>query len=234
MSDNEETETAVDDLEYLEDHHKVKKLRRKMKKKMLKEKKKQKAMKNKLPQHIIPLPCSDKKFSEKWYDGRDLLDIPKSFRCTLSGPPNSGKSTCIKNIILRANPPFESILISHFSPDDTTEWDDVDGTIIDHIPSPHDIPMEGVKLLIIEDIDVSNLNKTDLGHLNRLYGYASSHKNLSICLTSQNPFDVPTCARRTTSLYIIYRQMDLNCLSQMASRSGLKQSDFLIIFDKFI
>ena len=158
MSDNDIEEK--DELEYLEKHPKVKRLRRKLKKKMLKEKKKQMAMKNKLPQHIIPLPCSDKVgWTEKWSKGRDWLNFPHSYRVTLSGPPSSGKSTTIKNIILRTHPPFESITVAHYSPDDTTEWNDIEAEIIDHIPSPHDIPMEGKKLLILEDLDVSSLFK---------------------------------------------------------------------------
>ena len=51
-----------------------------------------------LPKEIIPIPCSDKKFQEKWKPGRDLLNFPHSWRLILAGPPSSGKSTSIKKV----------------------------------------------------------------------------------------------------------------------------------------
>lgn len=43
-----------------------------------------------LPQKIIPFKNADKKWHEKWTEGRDLLDFPHPYRITLTGPPNSG------------------------------------------------------------------------------------------------------------------------------------------------
>ena len=88
--------------------------------------------------------------------------------------------------------------------------------------------------MILEDIDLSSLKKTDLGNLNRLYGYASSHKNLSIALTCQNAFDCPPCARRVSNIFVLFKSADLNALAMLASRTGLKSRDLLDIFKKYI
>jgi ribosome biogenesis GTPase A len=66
-----------------------------------------------LPNKIIPISCSEKKgWREKWYEGRNMLNLPHSFRLLCIGPPDSGKSTLIKNIIIRAKPDSENIIIS--------------------------------------------------------------------------------------------------------------------------
>ena len=196
---------------------------------------KKKKKKTKLPDMIIPITCSDKiGWTEKWTKNRNLLNLPHSFRGILAGPPSSGKTTTIKNIILRADPEFEEIIVVHYSSDDTTEWDDVNATVVSEIPDPHDIDSDTKKLLIIEDLDLKSLNKIDMGNLNRLYGYTSSHKNLSIVLTCQNVFDSPPCSRRVSNLFIIWRQPDLTALAQLAARTGLKSKDLLNVFKKHI
>lgn len=191
--------------------------------------------KGRLPNQIIPIPCSDKVgWTEKWNKGRNLLNLPHSWRGIFCGPPSSGKSTCIKNLILRARPPFEEVLVVHYSPDDTTEWDDINAQMCSEIPSPHDIDSDCKRLLILEDLDLSTLAKPELGKLNRLFGYCSSHKNLSIALTCQNAFDCPPCARRVSNLFVLWRQPDITAMSILASKTGLKSKDFLAIFENFI
>ena len=221
-------------MDVLEEHPKVKRLRRKMKKKLKLEKEKHKKMKNKLPDHIIALPCADKKFQEKWYKGRNWLNIPHSTRMILCGPPSSGKSTSIKNIILRSDPPFESIQVVHYSAHDSKEWDDVGAEMLSELPHSDDIPPEGKKLLILEDLDMANMCKEDKSKLNRLMGYCSSHKSLSIYINSQNPIDIAPPIRRMTNVFILYSQADLIALTLMASRTGMRKEDFLTIFEKFV
>ena len=79
----------------------------------------------KLPNKILPIKNKDKGFHEKWKEGRNKLNIPHPFRILALGPPGSGKSTIAKNILLRANPPFEKVFIIHCDPDYTQEYDDI-------------------------------------------------------------------------------------------------------------
>ena len=194
--------------------------------------KKKKAQK--LPETILPIKCKDKGFQERWYEGRSLLNIPHSFRAIFAGPPSCGKSNFTKNIIIRADPPFEQILITHFSSHDTNEWSDVDCEMLDHIPHSHEISTEGKKLLIIEDLDLKSLSKPELHNLDRLFGYCSSHKSLSIILTCQDPYNVPPCGRRTANVFVFFKQPDIIALATLAKRTGMKANDLLEIFCKYI
>ena len=67
----------------------------------------------KLPNKIIPITNADKKWHERWYPGRNMLNIPHPFRCCCLGPPNVGKTTIIKNLIIRQHPPFEEVYGIH-------------------------------------------------------------------------------------------------------------------------
>ena len=90
---------------------------------MSENKKKEKRVK--LPNKIITIPCADKDtWTEKWYPNRNLLNFPHSWRGFFCGPPSCGKTNLIKNIILRAQPPFEEVIVCHYSAEDTIEWDD--------------------------------------------------------------------------------------------------------------
>lgn len=186
----------------------------------------------KLPDDILPIECSDKSFSESWTPGRNVLDFPWSFRWVLVGNPNSGKSTIIKNHIIRANPPYEKVIVCHYDADGTTEFDDCgDVEYIDKLPNPKQINAEKVKtLLIIEDMNLSTLPKQDREYLNRLFGYASSHRGVSIAITSQNPLDIPVSARRMANIFTIWKIPDLVGLMLLAARTGYKKDDFIQFF----
>ena len=88
-------------------------------------KSKSKTKSKRLPNEILAISCSDKEgYTEKWNENRNLLNIPHPFRSCFTGPPSSGKSCSIKNIIIRAKPEFEEILVCHLDPEGSSEWDD--------------------------------------------------------------------------------------------------------------
>ncbi len=177
-----------------------------------------------LPNRIIPISNSEKKgWREKWYEGRNLLNLPHSFRLICIGPPDSGKSTLIKNIIIRAKPEFERILLYHFGTG--SEYDDVEAQHIDDL-NPLDYEDNDEKtLLIIEDCNFKNCPKEMKQDLNRLFGYTSSHCNLSIVLTAQNPYDISCDIRRTANTIALWRNADMNALNTLASRCGMRKKD---------
>jgi hypothetical protein len=130
-----------------------------------------KTKKKKLPKELIPIPNADKAFHEKWKSGRDLLNFPHPFRGVFMGPPNMGKSTTVKNLILRAKPPFEEVLCIHCDADFTQEYDDVGATMLGEIPAPSEFEGEVKTLVIIDDLDIKNLNKDQKSNLDRLFGF---------------------------------------------------------------
>ena len=51
---------------------------------------------------IVLIPNSDKKNHEQWEKGRDIGNIPCPSRICVMGKPNSGKTTVILNLLLKA------------------------------------------------------------------------------------------------------------------------------------
>lgn len=183
---------------------------------------------------LLPIPCSDKTgWTESWDAKRNLLNIPHPWRGVSTGPPSSGKSTSIKNIIVRAKPRFQEIIVVHLD-DNSTEWEDCNVKMVKEIPEPTSFSRKTKKLLIIEDLNLSEMNKKDKAKLNRLFGYSSSHCNLSIAITCQNAFDCPAFIRRMANLFVIFKQIDINALITLASRTGLKNKHMLYIMSRLL
>jgi hypothetical protein len=201
--------------------------------------KRKKKRKTRLPDEILVMPNKDKdRTKERWYAGRNPLDIVSEFRLIAVGPPNSGKSNCIKNIILRCEKdPFQKITVVHYGAEGagaSQEWDDMDADVVTEIPDPMSWDGEQKEMLVLEDLCYSNLSKEERAKLGRTFGYASSHNNLSVCLTAQDMFSIPVSARRQANVFVIYRSPDLTSLTSLGSRVGLKPKDFREIFSRYI
>jgi hypothetical protein len=190
----------------------------------------------KLPNKILALPNPDKEFHEKWFQNRNMLNIPHPFRCVALGPPNVGKTTVVKNLLLRARPQFEEVVIIHCDSGYTKEYDDVGDNIelLNEIPKPED--WEGLvkTLVVLDDLEFKGMNKEQKRNLDRLFGYVSTHKNISVILCSQDPFNVPPIVRRCSNLFILWKSNDLDSMANVARKTGLKSNDLKNIFDKLL
>jgi ribosome biogenesis GTPase A len=215
-----------------------------MSKKSIKNKLKKK-LNVKLPKKILPIPNKDKKgFFEKWTPRRDLMNIIHPFRVLIFGKPNAGKSTIIKNIVLRAKPQFEKIIIIHYDASNTKEYDDIKEEndnesfiMMNDIPNPRDNKLfdpKIKKLLIFDDIEYKTLNKSETNKLDRCFGYLSTHKNTSICLASQNMTNIPVAVRRMSNFMIMFKVPDLELLFLFARKIGIKKDDFYKLVNKYI
>lgn len=196
--------------------------------------KKRKNKKMKLPNEIIVMDNPDKGFHEKWYDGRNLLNIPHPYRCVCLGPPNSGKSLMVKNLLLRAKPEFDKLYVIHCDPGYTKEYDDVGGIMLDEIPAPNE--WDGIEktLVVLDDLEFKQMNKEQKRNLDRLFGFVSTHKNISIILCSQDPFNVPPIVRRCSNLFILWKMPDMDAMSTVARKTGLKSEELKTIFKTFM
>ena len=177
-----------------------------------------------LPRRIIPFVNLDKKFHETWYKDRDWLDIPHPFRMLLAAKPNGGKTTVIFNIIAHvaeSSRPFERIIVVHCDPDQTHEYDYFDRELRAEIPAPTEFCPTQKTLCILEDLNYLNMSKEQKGRLERLYGYASTHKNVSCILTSQDPFRIIPSIRRCSNAFVLWNNNDMDMLKTLARKTGL-------------
>lgn len=196
------------------------------------DKKAKKAKKVKLPNKIIPISNADKAFHEKWTANRGLLNIPHPYRCVCLGPPNSGKSTIVKHLIMHAQPEFEEIFIIHCDPEGTAEYNDLGDAveITGEIPPPDAWNEEIKSLVVLDDLEFKGMSKQQLRNLDRLFGYVSTHKNKSVVLCAQDPFNVPPCVRRMSNLWVLWKQNDLDALAQVARKTGMTARRFRELF----
>ena len=183
-----------------------------------------KEQRNRLPNAIIPIQNSDKKFHESWTSFRDWLDFPHPFRKILASKPNSGKTTVIKNILIRTSlgtHPFEHVIVVHCDPDMTSEYSDVQHlTLLSEIPRVQDFQGVCKTLVILEDLNYLSMTKEQKGRLERLFGYASTHKNISCMLTAQDPFRILPAVRRCTNVFVLWRHHDQTMIQTLAAKTG--------------
>ena len=194
----------------------------------------------KLKNEIIRLPNADKgDWVEKWNmdtHGFDTLVHP--FKACLIGRPNSGKTTVMHNLFLRiqmSNKPFQTLLI--IQPSTSKEHDILDPTItLFDIPEIESIVSEdnGKTLIIIDDFDMSKLDTNQKRNLSMLFRYISSHHNISVMLSYQSFFDIPTIIRKTCNYFFIWKTNNVDELGTIAKRTGYNKKIFQSIFNKYI
>lgn len=191
---------------------------------------KERRKKKGLPRQLIAIGNKDKEFHESWDDqpDRDPLNFPHPFRMILTGPPNTGKSTCVKNIIIRADPPFEKVVIIHADHEETKEYEDlgehgVEMTSV--IPDPSGWDPSKKTLAVIDDIDLKRIGKNQQQALDRLFGYVSTHKNTSVASCGQDFFAQPQMIRRCANVIVLWKSPDKRNVKMIASRVGMPELD---------
>jgi len=203
-----------------------------MKEKEFKKVKKQQKL---LPKELVGLGCADKTgWYESWHKDRDLMNFTHPVRMVLFGKPNVGKSNYLKNFLIRAFPPFERVVVIHCAKDSTKEYECLGKNIemMSEVPPPDYWKDNHSKTLVVcDDLDFKSNNKDQKKNLSRLFGYCSSHHNLSICLTQQDCFECPAIVRRCANVFVLWSSHDIISMSAVATRAGLKASDLRNIFD---
>ncbi len=184
-----------------------------------------------LPDVLIPIPNPDKGFHEKWKRNRNKLNFPHPFRATICGPPGAGKTNSIKNIILRADPPFQTIYVIHCDSGYTKEYKDIEGVkMLDSIPPPESWDGKQKTLVVLDDCEYKALKKDQLKNLDRLCGYCSTHKNISVVNAVQELFTLPTIVRRCSNLWVLWRPNDWDSLNTIGRKLGKTAADFRALF----
>lgn len=185
-----------------------------------------------LPEKLLAFPNKDKDFHEAWHANRDLCNKPHPFRCILASPPNSGKSTVIKNMIVRADPPFQQIILISPDPKFSKEYEDIACVSLTECPPADQFPGTCKTLVVLDDMEFKSMNKDQAKNVDRLFGYVSTHKNVSICLAVQDPIQCPKSARRTSNVFILGRSPDVSATATLAKKVGMNAKHLQELFDR--
>lgn len=182
-------------------------------------------MKQSKKQELFVFNCKDKEGTTSPFDPNNLCDFfhPATFCC--AAPTSSGKTSLIKNIILHQKPEFEKVYLWHFSPETTTEYDDVHVEMLYGPPTINTFK-KGVKsLMVIEDVSFSALSKQENSDLNRMFGYISSHLGISIILTSQTFTAIPVQIRRMCNVVVVWKGTDRRVSYVLSAMMGIAKKD---------
>ena len=178
-----------------------------------------------LPQQIVAFENRDKGFHESLSQmDDDIANFAHPTRQMLCGQPNSGKSTLCMNIILHANPPFDRVVVWH-ADRDTREWDLVTDEIVDKAPAIEDFTSDSKNCLVIDDIALKGLPKDEKTRLDRLMGYASTHRGITCLVTTQQPNAIPANIRRMCSVFYLWNSSDAQSLRDIAMKAGVKSHE---------
>jgi hypothetical protein len=158
-----------------------------------------------------------------------------------------GKTTTALNILIRATPPFDQVIIVHADPEGSREYQSIqegaeEGTVTIVPEIPHYTSFEDEldsdgraytpkRLVIIDDLDLKSLNKRGRECLDRLLAYASTHRSVSAIVCCQDPFNLPASKRRMISVYVIWRSPDMEAIQMICGKVGVKNLQEL--FDKY-
>lgn len=184
-----------------------------------------------LPYEIIGFDNKDKPWHESWYPGRDPLNLPHPWRVVACGPPGSGKSTIVKNLLARADPPFKRIVIVYpGGKEGTMEYEALDGAAeyLDSIPPPEHFPTMRQNgkgnflktLVVIDDYELKEIGKHQRASLDRLVGHVSTHRNVSVVLCTQDYYNFSPIVRRCASTYILWKPRDHRSINTISQRIG--------------
>lgn len=189
---------------------------------------------------LKPILCdiknADKGFTEKWTNNRvkksSVANFPHPSRICLVGPPSVGKTFMIKHLLLHQRPLFEEAYVIHADSNETHEYDDLEVTMMmDEFPPISFWDGKCKTLCIIDDVEFSNLSKDQTARLNKLLRYGSSHKNVSVYISNQNFFELPSLVRKMSNVFILWKPRSTMELKLIANRVGMKPDDLEYIFE---
>ena len=185
----------------------------------------------KLPNKLLLLPNPDKKHNEKWFKGRALGNIPCPFRGIIAATVDSGKTTVIKNLLLYADPLYDRLVIVCCDKS-TKDYEDLEPHLVtDQLPTVESFDPDYKNCLIIDDFRAKNV--ADKNRLDRLFGYASSHRRTTVIMAVQDLFAIWTpTIQRMSDLFVLWQTHDDNQFRMICNRVGMKENTVNDIFSE--
>lgn len=188
----------------------------------------------KLKHELVEIKNTDKGFTEHWSKSRatNVANFPHPSRVALIGGPSSGKTFLIKHLILHQRPMFQEMYVIHGDSDCTTEFEDMDVTLMmEEFPEIGFWDGKVKTCIVLDDVEYSKLSKEQEARMNKLFRYGSSHKNITIYVTHQNFYSLPVLIRKLCNVYVLWRPRSLMELRTIAHRVGYSAKALDYIFE---
>ena len=206
---------------------------------------------------IIAISNPEKSKHEVWDKNRDLIDWPRPMRWCILGSVSCGKTSLILNYLINSHP-YDNIFLLHpqtYNPNvdmedeaknkniivkgvDIPEYKGVKFIGLSYIPSMtyFDDIKNKYNLLIIDDIDLTGYLKKHRDirdmRLNKIFSYVSSHKNVSIIVTSQDASSqLPAMCLKMCNVNTIYKQKDEYVVQTLARKLSISYKRLKALLD---
>jgi hypothetical protein len=115
---------------------------------------------------------------------------------------------------------------------DSKEWDHIEPTTKrETLPDVSEFDGKTKTLILIDDYDTTKIPKSEQKRLSKLFRYCSTHLNVSIYMSYQSCFHVPSIARRCSNVWHIWRPSSDTELRMIGERCGLKPYEIMEIFN---
>ena len=142
---------------------------------------------------------------------------------------DKGKSTVIKNILLHAEPLYDRVVIVCCDKS-TKDYDDLEPHLVtDHLPSVESFDPDYKNCLVIDDYRAKTTHDKNL--LDRLFGFASSHRRTTVIMAVQDLFAIWTpTIQRMSDVFVLWKTHDENQFRMICNRVGMKEAEIESIF----
>ena len=179
---------------------------------------------------IVKLPNSDK-------DGRHHADSENPLMpyfpsvLIVCGKKGSGKTNLTLNLISKATPLYDRIVIVHGAGESSSEYEDlIDGSeVVDSIPGPDFWDPDQKNCLVIEEQPWGMFNRAQMSAAERCVNFTSSHRSVQVFIVVQNIGVLcPTIKRAMDYLCIAPHAGCLDQLYDLKRRTGV---DFKLLME---
>ena len=179
---------------------------------------------------IVKLPNSDK-------DGRHHADSENPLMpyfpsvLIVCGKKGSGKTNLTLNLISKATPLYDRIVIVHGAGESSSEYQDlIDGSeVVEEIPTPDFWNPDQKNCLVIEEQPWGMFNRAQMSAAERCVNFTSSHRSVQVFIVVQNIGVLcPTIKRSMDYLLIAPHAGCLDQLYDLKRRTGV---DFKLLME---
>ena len=141
-------------------------------------------------------------------------------RLILAGRSGAGKGSTVKNILHRATPAFDRVVVYHYVTS-TLEWLDCDAEMIGELTEDPAAFWDRDKknLLIIDEVPMDS-SKEVRNRLDRMFNYVDSHYIVSVYLLQQSFTSIPCSVRRAADMWLIWESVDMHSVRHISGTTG--------------
>ena len=141
-------------------------------------------------------------------------------RLILAGRSGAGKGSTAKNILHRATPAFDRVVVYHYDTS-TLEWEDCDAEMIAELPEEPAAFWDRDKknLLIIDEVPMDG-TKESKNRLDRMFNYVASHYSVSVYLLQQSFTSISCSVRKAADMWLIWGSVDMHSVRHISGTTG--------------